>query len=76
MDASSTSIKEKWPLDGNLLEGEEMLAVHPSIKPENQSFVTEKGKNSRRMETSLKEKGRDASYPSIKPENQSFVKEK
>ncbi len=37
--------------DGNLLEGEEMLAVHPSIKPENQSFVKEKGNNSHMMET-------------------------
>ncbi len=25
--------REKWTWDGNLLEGAEMLAVHPSIKP-------------------------------------------
>jgi hypothetical protein len=53
MDASCPSInrsrkaitqhgkREKWTWDGNLIEGAEMLAVHPSIKPENQSFVKE-----------------------------------
>jgi hypothetical protein len=33
--------------------GEEMLAVHSSIKPKNQSLNKGKGKNDMRMETSL-----------------------
>jgi hypothetical protein len=38
--------------DINLLEEGEMLAIHPSIKPENKSFNKEKGKNGHGMETS------------------------
>ncbi len=61
---------EWWTQDGNLLEGAEMLAVYPSIEPENQSFMEEKGKNGQPPW-----RRGDASYPSIKPENQSFIKE-
>jgi hypothetical protein len=63
---------KKWSQDGNLLEeGAKMLAVYPSIKPENQSFVKEKGI----MDTEWK-KEILAVYQSIKPKNQSFIKEK
>jgi hypothetical protein len=42
---------KKWPQDGNLLEGEEMLAIHQS-NPKINHFVTEKGNNGHGMETS------------------------
>jgi hypothetical protein len=48
---------KKWSLDGNLLEGEELLAVYPSIKPENQSCSKEKGNNGLGMETALRKIG-------------------
>ncbi len=41
-----------WTLDGNLIEGEEMLAVYPSINPEKQSLNKEKGKSGQGKETS------------------------
>ncbi len=53
-----------------------MLAVHPSIKPENQSFIKSKLKKWPQDGNLLEGANMLAFYPSIKPENQSFNKEK
>ncbi len=58
---------KKWTQDGNLLEGAEMLAVHPSIKPENQSFIKENEKIVAGWKSSRRGMDASCSHPSIKP---------
>jgi hypothetical protein len=65
---------EKCPKDGTFLEGDEMLAVYPTIKPKNQSFVKVKGKMDTGWKPPRKGEGMLAVHQSIKPENQSFIK--
>ncbi len=67
--------EKNWPQDGNLLEGEEMLAIHPSIKPEINHSSRKKGIMATRWKPPSR-RGDLAIHQSIKPENQSLVEEK
>jgi hypothetical protein len=53
----------------------EILAVHPSIKPENKSFIKEKGNNGQGWKPPEGEEML-AVHPSIDPEKQSLSTEK